>query len=276
MDRKAVIQLITPEIAAKMLEKNISNRTISPKVVNQYAKDMANNKWSFSNDTIDFDKEENLINGQHRLSAIIKSGIPQEMTIIYGAEPNINMDRPRVRSAKDNLEIFSTVNPALCQNNIIAMCNYILFRNNVNAKSQYVLEEFMKENEKEIMGYIKDVGIGDKVKGSKTHTATVMAAFFMAYYNKVSTEVLKKCRIAMATGEYAFDGFKRNKFWPMVPLKNKIENYAGRDRAQRDEMFLRTQYAIYCVDTDNQYKRLPYRIPEKSFYKINYKNVTFS
>lgn len=66
---------ITPELAAQWLERNTRNRSIRQHKVEAYAAAMQRGEWRESRDPIEFDLSGNLINGQHRLSAIIKSGL---------------------------------------------------------------------------------------------------------------------------------------------------------------------------------------------------------
>ena len=76
-------------------------------------------RWTLNNDAITFDKSGVLTNGQHRLTAIIKSETSQEMAVMYGVEHNINMDRPAMRSVGDNLSIFSEIFPRSLQANLL-------------------------------------------------------------------------------------------------------------------------------------------------------------
>ena len=67
------VALITPEKAAEMLKTfNQGNRKISDGLVKQYARAMKNDSWSHITE-LSFDTSNRLIDGQHRLSAVIKS-----------------------------------------------------------------------------------------------------------------------------------------------------------------------------------------------------------
>jgi hypothetical protein len=73
---EAKITLITPELAEKFLEKNSNNyRKLSEKVVKAYQIDMETGNWKFNGDSIKFNKSGQLVDGQHRLTAISRSGI---------------------------------------------------------------------------------------------------------------------------------------------------------------------------------------------------------
>ena len=80
--------LITPEIASLILEKhNLSNRHISTNIVDQLCADMRHGRFKADNgETIIFSKEGLLNDGQHRLSAVVKSGIGQVFTIAFGRD----------------------------------------------------------------------------------------------------------------------------------------------------------------------------------------------
>lgn len=75
----AEVRTITPEIAVKMLEQNVSNRPIRQPRVNQYAESMKRGKWTLTGEgiKIGIPNEQGvceLIDGQHRLWACVESG----------------------------------------------------------------------------------------------------------------------------------------------------------------------------------------------------------
>ena len=83
--------LVTPEVAKTMLAKNTNNyRKINSKVVDQYASDMKHGRWVDNGETIVFDEDGNLKNGQHRLTAIVRSGVSLMLTVVSGVDRNIN------------------------------------------------------------------------------------------------------------------------------------------------------------------------------------------
>lgn len=62
---------ITPRMAKKWLLKNRANRPLSQARVEYYADMMRRGQWELNGDTIRFDEDGNLIDGQHRLAACI-------------------------------------------------------------------------------------------------------------------------------------------------------------------------------------------------------------
>jgi len=67
-------EVVTPEMAAEWLKKNKGNRPVIKAAVSAYARDMQAGKWRPVHQPIAFDARNNLVDGQHRLHAIVKSG----------------------------------------------------------------------------------------------------------------------------------------------------------------------------------------------------------
>lgn len=66
---------VTPELAQRwLLQHNTHNRPLYEKVVDRYALDMKRGDWVLNHQGICFDDEGTLIDGQHRLHAVIRSG----------------------------------------------------------------------------------------------------------------------------------------------------------------------------------------------------------
>ena len=92
--------LVTPELAEKFLEfNNPNNRIVSPSYVTKYAKLMKEGKWGYSLPLV-FSKQGMLIDGQHRLLAIMESGITVRAIVTIGVpeEMGLDIDRGRRRT----------------------------------------------------------------------------------------------------------------------------------------------------------------------------------
>jgi hypothetical protein len=85
---KILVIEVTPAIAKEWLKVNIGNRPVKPKIVYQYAKDMENGLWQLTHQGIAFSKNNVLIDGQHRLMAIIASNKTVTMTVTFDADEN--------------------------------------------------------------------------------------------------------------------------------------------------------------------------------------------
>lgn len=69
--------LVTPELATDWLTRNEANRSIRRTALIRMADDMTDGKWLETNpQPIIFDTTGALIDGQHRLGALVKAGRP--------------------------------------------------------------------------------------------------------------------------------------------------------------------------------------------------------
>ncbi len=75
------VQTITPARAAEWLEANTTNRPLSRPVVRSFAEAMRRGEWLVTHQGIAFDVNGVLVDGQHRLAAIIEADLPVQLTV---------------------------------------------------------------------------------------------------------------------------------------------------------------------------------------------------
>ena len=100
------VEYITPQIAEAYLERNMNNRALSSRQVSKYAFAMTAGDWQLS-DPIKFDTYGRLIDGQHRLAAIVQSGVTVAMFVARGLDSSAQdvIDTGRARTAADALRM---------------------------------------------------------------------------------------------------------------------------------------------------------------------------
>ena len=83
--KKVIAQLVevNPDMAADMLEHNTMNRNISQLNVKRYAQAMQSGEWEQNGQTISVAEDGTILDGQHRLWAIIESGMTITFLIVY-------------------------------------------------------------------------------------------------------------------------------------------------------------------------------------------------
>ncbi len=104
----STVELITPETAESYLLTSEGNRAINTRTVNTYVKLLKNGSWVVNGASIKFDSTGHLFDGHHRLTAIIKSGIPAEIFVVRGIEDKrafSTVDCGRGRTADQLLRI---------------------------------------------------------------------------------------------------------------------------------------------------------------------------
>lgn len=104
---KVELENIGRELALEYLSTNQSNRSIRKSLVSQYANDMKAGHWRLTHQGIAFDNNGILLDGQHRLMAIVESGITIKMVVTRGLpkENQLVMDDHSKRSASDAISL---------------------------------------------------------------------------------------------------------------------------------------------------------------------------
>lgn len=104
---QVTIEVITPQIAEAYLCQNTENRNVKKFHVEGIARDMSNGSFTMNGDAIRFAKCGELLDGQHRLMACVKSGRKFETVVIRGLDKSTQktMDSGSVRTAGDKLKL---------------------------------------------------------------------------------------------------------------------------------------------------------------------------
>jgi hypothetical protein len=96
------IKLVTPEIAKEFLISNEQNRRIRPSWVNYLAYCIRHNEWRVTHQGIAFSDTGRLLDGQHRLLAIIKADMPVNLMVSHGLDESV----------------FSAIDSVICRNDV--------------------------------------------------------------------------------------------------------------------------------------------------------------
>lgn len=111
------VRVITPDLARQMLTANIDNRPLNKSRVRRLANEMSAGRFVLTHQGIAFDETGRLVDGQHRLHAIIEAGRSIQMLVTLGLPPSALddehgavhafevIDQSGTRSAADILSI---------------------------------------------------------------------------------------------------------------------------------------------------------------------------
>ncbi len=80
---------VTPDLAAQWLGRNKKNRNIRVAVVQGLAEAELRGEWQLNGETIKIDWDGNLLDGQHRLTSIVKSGMTLPCLVVTGLDPAV-------------------------------------------------------------------------------------------------------------------------------------------------------------------------------------------
>lgn len=197
--------LVTPEMAEQFLRTNMAeNRTISAKHVDGMLHDMVRGTWRRSPQPVCFDTEGRLIDGQHRLHALMLSKTPQLMFVVRNCPRSCvdHIDCGRKRSIVDRIKVgypelhwISTRATSLC--NILQYCWRHMMPTQ-DEKAKYLIDH--KESIMWIMRNYRATGHGFQ-------KAAIRAAIMVAYENGVDGRLLLDlCDILADPGAVALSG----------------------------------------------------------------------
>lgn len=105
---------VTPAIAELWLRRNFNNRPMRVDTVRAYAREMRNGKWLPNHQGICFNLKDELIDGQHRLQAVVMSGVTVRMMVTFNMPIKVKgtrmtgmdtVDRGNTRTVADQLKI---------------------------------------------------------------------------------------------------------------------------------------------------------------------------
>lgn len=105
---QVTLELVTPSRAVQLLGANHDGqRRIAAQTVHKYSADMESGDWGFVGDPIRLDAEGHIIDGQHRLYAVVQSEIAQWMLVVSGlpSQRMLALDAGKRRSLANQLQM---------------------------------------------------------------------------------------------------------------------------------------------------------------------------
>lgn len=235
------IEVITPDIAQQYLSKNTTNRQLRQKVVSQYARDMRLGSWQLTHQGIAFNCDGTLLDGQHRLAAIIESGASIPMLVARGiaSQSQLVMDDHLKRTTGDSL---SLVRKELITNTDVAVVRIITEAGQESSKKKKPrptrqeigsLIDTFREPMTFISRYITSTEKG--VTTAPVKASIVLAWFYVDDLQRLATfcEVLSGKRLADGVADVA-----------ATKLREWLIKFGAHSGSQRTEAFRKTQRAI--------------------------------
>ncbi len=196
-------ELITPEIAAAMLETNNENRKISKGTVEAYMNDILSGNWNEAvGVAISIDENGILRDGQHRLTAIVQSGKSIHMWVCRNVSRDGIYDNNRKRSNSDQISILRSD-----FDNIYKSTRYIsVARALINALTSssarrkvtpMEIIRFTEKHKNDLDGFFLNI---PQTTVSKISIAVVHLALFMAYMDGVDINDILDFYDVLCTG----------------------------------------------------------------------------
>lgn len=147
---KTEIVKITPSIAESLLSTTDHNRAIDLNRVRMYRSAMERGEWKSNGESIKIDKHGRLLDGQHRLTAIVDSGLTIPMLIVSDLDYSVfdTIDSGKSRTGGDVLRIERIPNAVVISSGITFY--HVLSKNRMygmKVENQSILEEYRRHPE---------------------------------------------------------------------------------------------------------------------------------
>lgn len=98
---------ITPQIATSLLENNTINRPLSDAHVHRIARQITGGHWKFNGDTIKIADTKDVVDGQHRLWAVIEANMSIETIIVYGVARDAFSTLDTIRKPRSGSDVLA-------------------------------------------------------------------------------------------------------------------------------------------------------------------------
>lgn len=266
------VEHITPDIARVYLslqDPEHKNRRIRQSTVQKYARMMRDGEWALTHQGIAFGKDGYLRDGQHRLNAIILSGVGVDMTVARGLESNsyYGIDTGDIRSWQDMVRLTDDFKnaPELRANSTAAMlrsvCRFSI--GNKYSLSNIQIMKLYHAFHKDVLSVWENGIVRDGHKN-----ASVNAAALAASISGVSREdihaffsVWLKSDISESAGKNAAAALN----WQ----RQVSDANARQRRIDRERLYLGTQNAIWNFVNNTPTRTI--KIPKVPRYDVSKK-----
>lgn len=241
------IMNVTPQMAENWLEQNSDrNRKLRESKVAQYEADIRAGRWRLSDQAISFDVNESLVNGQHRLHAVIRADRAIISLVLKGlpTEAMLIIDGGMKRSTDDNFGMIGRDYPKQCGGTVrrvlLGIRSYA-----GRAFTDQEVDEFMKQN-------CKAVRFAHRVlPGGKFGSASIRAPLVRAYIKRQSCTRLERFGEVLTTG-MMIPGDEA-----AIHLRNFVMNLAtSHDGRGRASLYGKTEAALAAFLRNEPMKRL--------------------
>jgi hypothetical protein len=189
-----IVKQVTPEMAAKWLEGNTHNRPLNEAAIDRLVRDMQSGRWRLTHQGIAFDENDILIDGQHRLWAVVISNVTVPMRVFFNesAASMAAVDTGHIRSNLDVMHLTGDAGKVTSMH--LAALRAILAGNCCTTQHMTVGEEtdLMIKHREAIEFAVEHLG-ASRFRG--VATATTRAIVARAYYSADHARLIRFCDI---------------------------------------------------------------------------------
>jgi hypothetical protein len=226
---------VTPEAARYWLDHNQVNRPIKPQVIDEYIRQIELRQWKRTHQGIALTREGVLLDGQHRLHAIIRTGRTLPM-VVFTNEPAENyefIDCGRTRSNLDMLRIGQR-NNTLDSVHLETLRSFLAGRS-CKTRGQWTSSELNQLFQKYGEAICLAVDLFRDCKNKNLNDSTVRGVIARAHYH-VPQEWLATFANQLINGSH---------YVPINELRKNLLDWTNRREHTKREIYRRCESALY-------------------------------
>lgn len=241
------VETITPQTAAEYLSHNApNNRRIKRAHVEMLARDMQSGEFKTTHQGIAFDKNGMLIDGQHRLQAVLMAGVPVKMVVSRNCDTTTltSLDRGESRTLHDVFTILggnAMRDKVLRNTHMLAAMNAVI-RANVSPRHRMSTSEAVTLYEATPELWDKLYAVMNSRPGRKRAYET--AAYYAAMIHGVSAEDIKRFDRCMNNADVT--GCENNNVRVVIGWRRHLDDLSMQHvRLESQPVYQITQAAIW-------------------------------
>lgn len=236
------IVTVTPEMASRWLEANTHNRSLNSKYAQLLADEMRGGRWQFTHQPIAFDENGVLIDGQHRLTGVVLSGITCDFVVAFGMKPESQLvvDKNKLRSSHESITLADRLG-------VVTAAQIAVLRSMVAGVGQKPGKMSVTKEEKKLGLHLEAInfaiatsGGSDQVKGLRS--GPVRAVLARAWYS-IETDVILDFASVVKSGVA-----RREEQLPAGLLRSYLQDVDGTGGGYkvRAERYGKTERALFA------------------------------
>lgn len=247
--------LITPDYAESLLKTNPRNRNIKKSDMRTIVQAIENGEFELTHQCIAIDEKGMLVDGHHRLSAVVYTGKSVEMMVAYNAPNSTKIDGGTPRNSRDKMYMAGIIDKGSAEycHLTYPLINLIISRN-INSKPLKSSPDTLHRIYLELQEHIDTVlDCVSKRGAGKSRGAVVLYAMLCAEMSGVSVDTLREWHKILSTGDFYIDGddIKTKAGRSILLLKNYLDNrkiYVGLSSDKIDEAIKKIESSIRYFD----------------------------
>lgn len=227
---------IDPTLAAALLAYNRkNNRKQRPIAIERFSRDMIENRWRFTHEGIAFNTIAELVDGQHRLTCCINTGITFTTLVFFGFD---EMEVVNTGTTRDATAAATIAGMDANKNDMSTLRNFLM--GSTNYFSAFTNSEMLHKARvyAEVMAWCREV-FKSTASSTRIISGPVRGAIARAYYHAPADKLIRFVDVLKLDTPAVEPGDRS-----AISLRNALEVGQLGGQAGRRDSFCKTQRAV--------------------------------